>query len=505
MAQNWQETQKLVASDREGRQSVGYAVCLSGDFAFAGSLGAVLAYKRDENDQWALEQEIVPELEVQNSSFGLQLAADGNNLLIYASGETITVGDSTYESVGTVYAFQYNANGEWEQTQRFNAPFPEPYAAFGSYLAIDGKTALIGAPRQSSGGLSGPSIERAGATYVYEQDNVGLWQYKQLLLPSSRQLFAGAGHSIALQGKTAFVGAFSESLDDGNGTMLAAAGAIYVFEEDEQGNWVEVQKLVASEKEELAYFGGRIDLHGNDAIIGAYREFGLQSGNPVESGGSVFFFKRNAQGIWSEHQKLFAANRQRLHFFGIAVAIHENYALVGTDATDQFPVGQPVVYNSGSAYLFNKNAQGDWHEVQEFVPSDVAAGDNAGSAVALGRHEALIGSYSDDFEGPVSIDNDAGAAFVFAFAVPTGSATESKLPSLLLYPNPTVGRFNITGLQTDTPVSLRIYDVRGKLVYQEGQIAGSSFSHELNGPAGLYLIQLSTAEGAVGLLKVQKW
>ncbi len=72
------------------------------------------------------------------------------------------------------------------------------------------------------------------------------------LVASDAQADDAFGHSVAVSGDTAVVGAFGE---DAGGQY---AGAAYVFGRDEGGadNWGEVKKLTASDAQAGDWFGG---------------------------------------------------------------------------------------------------------------------------------------------------------------------------------------------------------------------------------------------------------
>ena len=68
--------------------------------------------------------------------------------------------------------------------------------------------------------------------------------------------------SVGIDGDTAMVG---DLLDDDRGRD---AGAVYVFERDATGTWLEVDKLTASDAQPCDRFGRSVAVKGNTLIVG---------------------------------------------------------------------------------------------------------------------------------------------------------------------------------------------------------------------------------------------
>ena len=122
---------------------------------------------------------------------------------------------------------------------------------FGNSVSIssDGSTALIGAPRKSSA---------TGAAYVFTRSG-STWTQQQKLTTSDAATYNyfGAAVSISSDGSTALIGAFNKS-----------PGAAYVFTRSGT-NWVEEQKLVASDGAADDNFGIYVSLSsdGNTTMV----------------------------------------------------------------------------------------------------------------------------------------------------------------------------------------------------------------------------------------------
>ncbi len=135
--------------------------------------------------------------------------------------------------------------------------FPHDY--FGVAVSVFGERVLVGAQGDDD---SGPG---SGAAYVFARSASGAW------LPEARLVAADSGPelvfgaSVALFGDRALVGAPGTG-----GVSHYGTGAAHVFERQADGTWVEQAKLVASDADDLDYFGVSVALFGDRALIGAF-------------------------------------------------------------------------------------------------------------------------------------------------------------------------------------------------------------------------------------------
>ena len=128
------------------------------------------------------------------------------------------------------------------------------------------------------------------------------------------------------------------------------AGAAYIFEEQSDGQWSQTAKLTASDGAGGDYFGMRVDMTKNRAIVGAY----LDDDNG-ESTGAAYIFERTPDGNWFE-TKLVASDARAMDYFGFGVAISQTRAIVGSG------YASPNGNRSGAAYFFEASSschQGD--------------------------------------------------------------------------------------------------------------------------------------------------
>ena len=124
---------------------------------------------------------------------------------------------------------------------------------FGGSIAMSGNRVFVG--EVSTYSAPGGHSNGAGKTaYVFNFDDDG-WKEEGRLVPADLQEIVEFGHSVAVLGDVALVGA--RFRDDNN----LKIGAVCVFRFDGQ-NWVEEDRLVASDGSAGVGFGNSVAMIG---------------------------------------------------------------------------------------------------------------------------------------------------------------------------------------------------------------------------------------------------
>ena len=272
---SWSQTAKLIA---EGCAGGGISVALQNGIALIGfpgngfSRGVVYVFT-GSGSSWSLSQKLTASDGANYDYFGSPIAIDGGMALIGAIYD-----DDKGSNSGSVYVFT-NSGGSWIQQQKLLASDGEAENRFGSSIALDSCTALIGSYFDNDKG------SRSGSAYIFINSG-GSWIQQQKLIASDGAAGDEFGYAVSLDGSTALIGAHG---DNEKGTF---SGSAYVFTHS-GGIWNEQQKLLPVE-EVQGYaagdeFGIAVALKDGNALIGAYLDDdkGSASGSAYVFGSTV--------------------------------------------------------------------------------------------------------------------------------------------------------------------------------------------------------------------------
>jgi hypothetical protein len=200
----WRQTQKLTAADAGSDDQFGRAVALDGKRAFVGArrddgaatdAGAAYVFELTASG-WSQVQKLTAGDPDPDDRFGRAIAVDGSRALVGAR-----IDDGQAPDAGAAYVFERDADeGRWRQTQKLTAPDAHRGDRFGSAVALRGDRALVGAERDDE------AAEDAGAVYAFVFDE-GRWRQTQKLTVAEIGGGARFGSSLALERGTALVGA----------------------------------------------------------------------------------------------------------------------------------------------------------------------------------------------------------------------------------------------------------------------------------------------------------
>lgn len=383
---SWSLDQKITATDAAAGDEFGGAVTLNGDTALIGAFfeneggsqsGSAYVFTRSGSG-WSQQAKLTASDAAVGDRFGASVALGEDSALI---GAPLKDEGGLFDS-GSAYMFA-RSGSTWSQQQKLTASDASDASEFGSSVALDGDSALIGASGEEHAGIL------SGAAYVFTRSGSS-WSEQTKLTASDAAAGDLFGLSVALSADTALVGA---RWDDDDGFQ---SGSAYVF--TRLGSiWSPQAKLTASDAAAGDNFGSSVALDGETSLIGAWHD-----SDGGSDSGSAYVFTRSGS-TWNEQQKLTASDAAADHLFGSSVALAQDVALIGAHGDDD---GGP---NSGSAYVFTRSGSA-WGEQHKLSASDVADNDEFGLSVALDGDTTLIGAYKDDDAG-----TDSGSAYINRF------------------------------------------------------------------------------------------
>jgi hypothetical protein len=412
ISHNFEEIKKLIASDAEDDDELGWAVSVDGDYAVVGAYkedgggtdrGAAYVYYKDEGgaDNWGQIKKLVASSKGDNYQFGRSVSIKGDYIFV---GSPLDSSIGALE--GSVYIFNKDCGGfsNWGETQKITASDAEVNGAFGWSVSVGEDYAVIGSLLKNNGGSF------RGEAYIFFKDESNPsneWQELKSLTPSDSEDGDSFGGSVFIDGDYIIVGSPGKDNEGSN------QGAAYLYCKDCGGssNWGEMQKIISSDISDDDAFGGAVSINGDNIIVGAY---GAGSALRV---GAAYIFDRSGQGPsneWQEVKIIPNTNNQIEDRFGWSVSVYGNYAIVGSVFVDAISI-----LNSGAAYVYYKDEGGvnNWGVVKTLLPEDIESGDSFGLAVSIDEGNILIGAPKEDGEG-----TNRGSAYVFSVeTVFTGS------------------------------------------------------------------------------------
>lgn len=329
--QEWQEEQKLTASDGMMDDRFGVSVGLDGDTAVVGAYlaeingnahqGAAYVYEKI-GGAWVETQKLTASDGQKQDSFGSAVAVEEDTIMVSAPSADI----AGNLGQGAVYVFDRVA-GDWIEQQKIVIFNGQPNDLLGQYnIGVDGSRAVVGTPSATVDG-----INNKGAAYVLRKEG-GIWVEEARLTPAGAMDPIGFGYSVDLHGSRVVAGA------TGDAVTHEAQGTAYIFTRIGD-SWAEGQRLVASDASEFAFFGMAVATEGGRVLVGGTFD---TPGNP--SRGAVYSFRWEG-AAWIEEQKVIPSDSSGLDDFGEAIALDLDRLLVGGSGSA----------GGGAAYLFQRS------------------------------------------------------------------------------------------------------------------------------------------------------
>lgn len=379
------ETQRLVEPEtRPVGIGYGRTVAISGNLLAVGALeeqtgpgggaksGAVYVYTLAEDGTWEYQARMAPSDPVDNQRFGEAIVIGEETIVIGASG---TAGDDGLEQVGAVYVFEL-VDDEWMQQDRLVPDVAVETMQFGASLAFHDDVLIVGAPSTLT--------DNAGGAYVLARGEDGWVVQTRLPLPEEEVIDAPFGSAVAFDGQTLVVGAGSAGQeggavviyqlegdawlqrkvvfapeDDGYtgfGTRLALTdrtvivgvadssrkpiGPYLIEDRSGIGDWAQYDTVLLvppPEATDNIDFGASFAVQGDTLVVGAPLYPRVSAPRRV---GAVYVYTRKATG-WEPVYILTPANQDIEAAMGIAVGIDGDTVVAGaagySDTNDNEP------------------------------------------------------------------------------------------------------------------------------------------------------------------------
>ena len=355
---------------------------------------------------------------VKGDYFGRNIDISGNYAIVSAPNQDqIINGNQTLKHAGAAYIYHKDENGNWTEIQKLglsNISINNQYDFFASSVAISEKYAVVGATQAIT--LNPENHENinegeTGAVYIYEKNASGNWLQVQKIQGSDSRTGDQFGFEVAVEDDHILVGAIAHTVNE-----ILYAGAIYAFKRNNNGVWEETQKITKPVKDERPNsrygfpFGFTIAMDENRAIFGHIDNQDLNDPSDITRN-VAFIYERNDNGIWSEIQKLIPSDSPQSGSTGLKLDIQGDYIIAAAQGYNRSGTDR-----LGVAFVFKRNESGIWDETQKITPSSQQVGPSFGStSVSIDNGLIAIGAYLDDSKG-----QNAGSTYVYTLSESTG-------------------------------------------------------------------------------------
>jgi hypothetical protein len=320
----------LARSGGNDLDNFGGSISIDGDFAIVGARfgnagsvdsGAAWLYRRTPNG-WSEVKQLTSSSPQVLGKFGTSVALAGSIAAVAAPSEE--------NGLGAVHIFERNAADQWQETAKLLGSEPT-YAEFGASMALFQNTLVVGAPSQKR-------------TYVYERSPLGVWNLSTTLGPETGTITFGT--SVSIWEDRIAVGS-ARALGDSGGSD---AGAAYIYEKDDAGNWPRTARLTLGPLSGNAQFGDSVSLRGNQILIGApskdYEGY-------VPSLGAAFLYQEQGDGTWARIAEFNSLlDHSYNDRFGDAAVLTETAVIIGAPLKEQIPPGGSLGSDQGAVYVF---------------------------------------------------------------------------------------------------------------------------------------------------------
>ena len=369
----WSQETKLTQPDAADGDEFGEAVAINGETiavgapgndssrGLAGDYGAVYVFAA-EGEGYALEAILQPDDTFGDQEVGSDLALEGDTVVVGAPG-TSESPDGFDDFSGTAYVWQ-RSDGSWSLEAELDRD-SDGYTAFGTAVAFDGETALVGAP-----GVDRSFGVYPGGVFAYAASD---WNETAEITHEDSDGGDRFGAAIAFHGDVFVGGAPHKDFGD-----ASDHGAAYAFERTD-GAWNQTANITSASLEGSDNYGSTLALSDRAAIVDA-------SGN-----GSAFEVTRDGAS-WSDPAPFRPDDGEDGDDFGDGSALAGDLALVGApgDSGDGTQQGAVHVIATGSTDGGDGGTDGGANGTDGEAGGNGAPGPGALAVVATGLAAASL-------------------------------------------------------------------------------------------------------------------
>jgi hypothetical protein len=298
---------------------------------------------------------------------------------VVIQGDTAAVGAVRYLGQSKVYMFEREED-IWVETQTLTVPYFFGIGSFGSDIALDGDTLLVGAKYDSEMWRDPEDASRTGAAFIFTRSG-GVWTEQVKIRADEHRPEDNFGYAVALEDGIAVVGA------RGRDEVVESVGAVYVFE-GSGASWTEIAKLELPEPHAYATFGSSVAIEGDLIVVGSPRYGSFSTG--------AAFVYRLVEDEWVYEDTLLDPLGEYYDIFGTKTSIKNGLIYVGS------PNGNGAVADTGALFVYKKYEDG-WKDISKIIVEDGELTDNFGASMFVSETSFIVGAVNAGFSGEAYI------------------------------------------------------------------------------------------------------
>ncbi|MEX0968770.1 MAG: T9SS type A sorting domain-containing protein [Bacteroidia bacterium] len=210
----WMSEGKLLATDDDAQDSLGFSVAIAGDYAIAGAIGddetasnagAAYIFNRS-GGVWSQQEKLMASDGSSDDLFGYSVGTDGMWAAVGAPFE-----DDSAMDAGALYAF-LRSGGSWTETAKYKAADPDMNDEMGLSSAVSDGRAIVGIPGDDT------KAPNAGAACIINLSGSAAPAASPMLVPDNEDNFLTSLEDVSAEEEAGLEAVADEETEEEIGT-----------------------------------------------------------------------------------------------------------------------------------------------------------------------------------------------------------------------------------------------------------------------------------------------
>lgn len=486
-ANSWVEASKITSDSSSEGDWYGKSFDLQNGVLYAGEQssrrGSVEIREKDSAGVWQTTQTITPPAHASDFTYGIEDFGSfidvEKDILVIGAAKT-DIDQPFAPDAGLVFIYKKSNNNIWELAQYIQSPetiTSDDY--FGANFAVKDSILVI-AKRDYI------AKDGAGSAFVYEMNDLGMFEYTQKLEGSGIEHWDVFGRQLAITNGYIIASSDLETQFERQNQSGDVSGGAYFFKKDSSGSWIETQHLLSPTRTLGARFGASLATQDSVVFIGAKRE---TVSRIVLGAGAVYQYQLNNEGLWVFTAQILPENVQENAEFGSFISVTENRLIISAPRETSVSGDK-----RGFIYSFLQEANDSFTFETAFSSENSSTSNQFGSLVRVEGNEIFAGPFSPNISRSSGTNTEAGSIFHFTLesSVSLRTASQNEQNQFKIYPNPSSNGLLFIQLSDANDAGIiRVYDLNGKLIASKSCNGLTNTQLDLSLNSGTYLVEFS--------------